>query len=146
MKASMMRLSFCRRFRKQLGVCSLLLLMSVSLWAQARTFHITADKDSRYKMDGTANPTLVLKAGETVHLHITANRGKTFNRDGSVHGFALVRAKDRTPVKGWAMLLKPGEQDFDVVTPNEPGTYEVVCTVICSAQHEQMRMKVVVTP
>ena len=44
------------------------------------------------------------------------------------------------------MLLKPGTQEFALTAPTEPGEYEVVCTVICSQDHEGMRMKFVVVP
>jgi hypothetical protein len=73
-------------------------------------------------------------------------KAKTHNRDGSVHGFTLVRAKDRKPVEGWDFLLQPGIQEFAVRAPLEPGEYEVICTVICSAAHEGMNMKFVVLP
>jgi heme/copper-type cytochrome/quinol oxidase subunit 2 len=74
-------------------------------------------------------------------LRVTANRGKSWNRDGSIHGFTLLRAKDRTKVDGWDLLLKPGKQEFLLTVPNEPGLYEVICTVICSQDHEGMHMK-----
>jgi len=110
----------------------------------ARTINITADKDSRFKIDGKANATLRMKAGEHIHLHITAFKAKNADVDGAIHGFALLRAKDRLKVPGWRFDLDPGEQDFDLIAP-EAGEYIVVCTVICSDQHEQMTMKVVVT-
>ena len=110
-----------------------------------RVIEILADKDSSYRMAGQAHPELRLKAGETVTLRITARKAKTGNRDGSVHGFALLRAKDRLPVAGWNLFLKPGTEDFHLTAPTEPGEYVVVCTVICSEHHEQMHMKVTVT-
>ena len=63
-------------------------------------------------------------------------KAKNHNRDGSIHGFSLLRAKDRSRVPGWDFLLKPGMQEFMVNAPSEPGEYVVVCTVICSADHE----------
>ena len=33
-----------------------------------------------------------------------------------------------------------------MTAPNEPGAYEVVCTVICSEDHEGMHMKFTVLP
>ena len=68
------------------------------------------------------------------------------NRDGAIHGFTLLRAKDRSPVDGWDFMLKPGVQEFSLVAPGEPGEYVVVCTVICSQDHEGMNMKFVVLP
>ena len=105
-----------------------------------------ADKDSRYKVAGQANPQITLRAGEMVILHITAVRAKTWNRDGSIHGFAMVRAGDRGKVPGWNLLLRPGTQEFALIAPAEPGQYEVLCTVICSDNHEGMHMKVTVLP
>ena len=107
---------------------------------------VLADKDSRYKIAGERTPEIVVKAGEPVLLRITARRGKTWNRDGSIHGFSLLRTKDRSRVPNWDLLLKPGTQEFHLTAPAEPGEYIVVCTVICSEGHEGMHMKFVVTP
>jgi heme/copper-type cytochrome/quinol oxidase subunit 2 len=116
------------------------------LIAQARVIEVTADRDSRYKIAGQRTPEITVKAGEQVVLRVTANRGKSWNRDGSIHGFTLLRAKDRTKVEGWDLLFKPGKQDFALTAPNEPGEYVVVCTVICSEDHEGMHMKFSVLP
>lgn len=123
-----------------------LLLLPPHAGAQARVIEITADRDSRYKMAGQRTPEITVKAGEQVLLRITAFRGKSWNRDGSIHGFTLLRAKDRTKVDGWDLMLKPGKQEYAVTAPNEPGEYEVVCTVICSEDHEGMHMKFTVLP
>src|SRR5215467_5672000 len=114
--------------------------------AQARTIEFTADHDSRYKISGMRSPEITVHAGEQILLRVTANRGKSWNRDGSIHGFTLLRAKDRTRVEGWDLLLKPGKQEFVMTVPNEPGDYVVVCTVICSEEHEGMHMKFTVLP
>ena len=114
--------------------------------AQVHIVEITADSDSRYKIAGQRTPEITVKAGEQVLLRVTAHRGKTWNRDGSIHGFTLLRAKDRSKVDGWELLFKPGKQEFLLIVPNEPGAYEVVCTVICSEDHEGMHMKFIVLP
>jgi heme/copper-type cytochrome/quinol oxidase subunit 2 len=114
--------------------------------AQAHIIELTADSDSRYKIAGQRTPEITAKAGEQVLLRVTAHRGKSWNRDGSIHGFSLLRAKDRTKVDGWDLLFKPGKQEFVLTVPNEPGEYEVVCTVICSEDHEGMHMKFTVLP
>jgi heme/copper-type cytochrome/quinol oxidase subunit 2 len=117
--------------------------------AQAIPVHVIevlADKDSRYKIAGEKKPEITVKAGEPILLRITARKGKSWNRDGSIHGFSLLRAKDRSKVEGWDLLLKPGTQEFPMTAPGEPGEYVVVCTVICSEEHEGMFMKFVVTP
>jgi heme/copper-type cytochrome/quinol oxidase subunit 2 len=114
--------------------------------AQAHVVEVLADKDSRYKIVGERTPEITVKAGEAVLLRITARRGKSWNRDGSIHGFSLLRAKDRSKILGWDLLLKPGLQEFPLTAPLEPGEYVVVCTVICSEEHEGMHMKFVVVP
>jgi heme/copper-type cytochrome/quinol oxidase subunit 2 len=123
-------------------------LLAGKLWAQLmpHVIELTADRDSRYKMAGLRTPEITVKAGEQVVLRVTANRGKSWNRDGSIHGFTLLRAKDRTKVEGWDLLFKPGKQEFVLTAPAEPGQYEVVCTVICSEDHEGMHMKFTVLP
>jgi len=123
-----------------------LVLVSLPAQGQGRVIELVADKDSRYKMEGKDKPSITVKAGESVVLRITARRGKSWNRDGSIHGFSLLRAKDRSKVSGWDLLLKPGKQEFQLTAPAEPGDYEVVCTVICSEDHEGMHMKFVVEP
>jgi plastocyanin len=112
--------------------------------SQMRVVEILADKDSRYKIDGRASPTLTFKAGEEVQFRITAKKAKTHNRNGSIHGFALIRKKDGAKFADWDLELKPGTQEFVLKVPSEPGEYEIVCTVICSEGHEDMNMKVIV--
>src|SRR5271155_301160 len=114
--------------------------------AQPRVIEVLADSDSRYKIAGARTPEIVVKAGERLLLRVTARRGKSWNRDGSIHGFTLLRAKDRTKVEGWDLLFKPGKQEFHLTAPSDPGQYEVVCTVICSEDHEGMHMKFTVLP
>jgi hypothetical protein len=122
------------------------LISCMPVCAQARTIEILADKDSRYKIAGQRTPVIVLKAGESVFLRFTAVRAKTWNRDGSIHGLALLRAADRSKVPGWNLLLRPGTQEFALTAPADPGDYEALCTVICSDDHEGMHMKVIVLP
>ncbi len=119
-------------------------------WAQnaqpARVIEILADHDSRYRMEGLKQPIITVRAGELITLRITAKKAKNVNRDGAIHGFTLLRAKDRSPVPDWDFLLKPGTQEFKLAAPGEPGEYVVICTVICSQDHEGMNMKFVVLP
>jgi heme/copper-type cytochrome/quinol oxidase subunit 2 len=129
-----------------IAVLSIVLGCELPVHAQARLIELTADRDSRYKIAGMGVPEITVKAGEHIVLRVTARRGKSWNRDGSVHGFSLLRAKDRTKVEGWDLLFKPGTQEFQMTTPAEPGEYEVVCTVICSEEHEGMHMKFTVLP
>jgi heme/copper-type cytochrome/quinol oxidase subunit 2 len=111
---------------------------------QMRVVEILADKDSRFKVGRQVNPTLTFKAGEEVQFRVTAKKAKTLNRNGSIHGFALIRKKDGAKVPDWDLELKPGIQEFVLKVPSEPGEYEIVCTVICSDGHEDMSMKVIV--
>lgn len=127
-------------------VTALLLLSSALSAADVHVIEVLADKDSRYKIPGQKKPEITVRAGEALLLKITARRGKTWNRDGTIHGFTLLRASDRSKVKGWNLVLMPGEQEFEMTAPAEPGDYIVLCTVICSEEHEGMNMKFTVVP
>ena len=129
-----------------IAVLSTLLIGLNRASAQTRVIEVLADSDSRYKIAGERTPEITVKAGEQVLLRVTARRAKSWNRDGSIHGFTLLRAKDRTKVEGWDLLFKPGKQEFQLTAPTEPGEYLVVCTVICSEDHEGMHMKLTVLP
>jgi heme/copper-type cytochrome/quinol oxidase subunit 2 len=140
-----------RRAAFRLLVVTLTVTASLSrgLFAQQPAEHlieVIADHDSRYKIAGQDKPVITVTAGEAIRLRITAIKAKNHARDGSIHGFALLRASDHVPVPGWDLLLKPGTQEFSLTAPDEPGEYLVVCTVICSANHEQMTMKFIVEP
>lgn len=135
-----------RRILAVIATASALLIGGSHAFGQARVIEITADRDSRYKIAGQKVPEITVKAGEQVLLRVTANKAKSWNRDGSIHGFTLLRAKDRTRVEGWDLLFKPGKQEFLMTAPSEPGEYVVVCTVICSEEHEGMHMKFTVLP
>jgi heme/copper-type cytochrome/quinol oxidase subunit 2 len=113
---------------------------------QVHVIEIVADKDSRYKSPDGGKPEITLKAGEQVLLRVSARKAKSWNRDGSIHGFTLLRAGDRTKVQGWNLLLRPGQQEFQLNAPADPGEYVVVCTVICSEDHEGMNMRLLVVP
>ncbi len=134
-------------------ICSHVILLVVCLGtglpfaqAQIHVVELVADKDSRYKTPSGNKPEISVKAGEPVLLRVTARKAKTWNRDGSIHGFTLLRASDRTKVPDWNLLLRPGTQEFQLTAPAEPGEYLVVCTVICSEDHEGMNMRLVVVP
>jgi hypothetical protein len=122
------------------------LAASLPAFGQARIIEVLADKDSHFKIPGQGRAEITAKAGEPILLRIIARKGKTWNRDGTVHGFTLLRAKDHSKVPGWNLELKTGPQEFTLMAPAEPGDYEVLCTVICSDDHEAMRMKFTVLP
>jgi heme/copper-type cytochrome/quinol oxidase subunit 2 len=117
----------------------------IPVGSRTRVIEVLADRDSRYKIAGEKIPQISVKAGEPIILRITARKAKSWNRDGSIHGFSLLHAKDRSKVPGWDLLLRPGTQDFSMIAPDQPGEYVVVCTVICSEDHEGMFMRFVVT-
>ena len=114
--------------------------------AEPRLIELAADHDSRYRISGQKTPEITVKAGEAILLRVTARKAKSWNRDGSIHGFSLLHARDRTRVDGWDLLFKPGTQEFSLTAPAEPGEYEAVCTVICSEDHEGMHLKFTVVP
>jgi heme/copper-type cytochrome/quinol oxidase subunit 2 len=124
----------------------LLLLLPVKAQQAPRVIEVIAGHDSRYKIQGMSKPSITVTANERILLRVTAIRAKQSNRDGSIHGFSLLRPKDHQPVPGWELLLKPGVQEFPLTAPAESGEYQVVCTVICSEGHEQMNMKFIVEP
>lgn len=155
-KASLVRAAFLAGFAAlALSASPATLVLSASVSAavpapqsavQRRYIEIIADHDSQFRIPGQSNPTITVAPGEPLRLHITAIKAKNRNRDGAIHGFTLLRAKDRTPVPGWDLELHPGTRDYDLDAPLEPGEYEIVCTVICSSNHEQMSMRFIVLP
>jgi hypothetical protein len=134
------------RARAFTALLLLLLLLPVKAQQAPRVIEVIAGHDSRYKIEGQSKPSITVTANEKILLRVTAIRAKQSNRDGSIHGFSLLRPKDHQPVPGWELLLKPGVQEYALTAPAEPGEYQVVCTVICSEGHEQMIMKFIVEP
>lgn len=130
----------------RLALASAALAFPAAAGGQVHVIELLADKDSRYKIAGQERPEITVKAGEQVLLRITARKARTWNRDRSIHGFTLLHAKDRSKVPGWNLLLRPGTQEFLLTAPLEAGEYVVLCTVICSEEHEGMNMKFVVVP
>lgn len=106
------------------------------------TVNLIADHNSVFRVLGDKRE-MELVAGEPVHLHVEARKAKSMNRDGSVHGLVLLNSR-RKPAPGWDLIFKPGIQEIELIAPTEPGLYEAVCTVICSTEHEQMKLRVVV--
>jgi|SRR5579859_104639 len=126
---------------------AVLFLLSAPAFSQSpRVIEVLADSNSHFKIPGQSRAEISVKAGEPLLLRIEAHKGKTWNRDGAVHGFTLLHAKDHARVPGWDFELQEGVQEFTVNAPSKPGKYEVVCTVICSGDHEGMRMKFEVLP
>lgn len=104
--------------------------------------NITADKDNTFRLPGQKKAILTVKANEVLLLHITSRKGTEWDKDGAVHSFTIKELKDQ----GWDLRLKEGTQDFTVVAPSEPGEYTIECTVKCGEGHDDMKMKLIVTP
>ena len=106
-----------------------------------RLINVVAGKDGRFKVPGQKHAVITVKAGEVLHLHIVAHRGSEWAKDGAVHSFTVNALKDQ----GWDLRLKEGVNDFTLVAPG-PGEYLVECTVKCGDGHDDMKMKMIVTP
>lgn len=110
-----------------------------------RVVHLIAGRNSTFRIEGPKSSELDLLPDELITLHVEAQKAKSMNRDGSVHGLVLLDSH-RKPVPGWELLFKPGVQEIQLNAPAEPGIYEAICTVICSTDHEHMKFRVVVRP
>src|SRR5438045_1596593 len=100
------------------AVGGILLMMSLPAVGQSRIIEVLAGNNSRFKVAGQDRPEITVKAGEPLLLRIEARKGKSWNRNGAVHGFTLLRAKDRAKVPGWDFELQPGESvDGAVAVP-----------------------------
>jgi len=108
-----------------------------------RIIDVVADKDNRFKIAKQKDPVITMKVNEVIVLRITARRGAEWDdKDGTIHTFTITALKN----KGWDFRLKEGTQQFPVVAPSEPGEYKVECTVKCGKGHDDMKLKLVVTP
>jgi heme/copper-type cytochrome/quinol oxidase subunit 2 len=123
------------------AVPGMAILMAASL--PPRVIDVVADKDNRFKIAKQKDPVITMKANEVAVLRITAHKAMEWDdKDGSVHTFTINALKG----KGWDFRLKDGVNQFPVVAPAEPGEYVVECTIKCGKGHDDMKMKLVVTP
>lgn len=108
-----------------------------------RLITLIADKDNLFKITGQKLPVITVKANEVIHLRIIANKSTDWDKsDGTIHTFTINALKDQ----GWDLRLKEGTQDFTLVAPAQPGQYVIECTVKCGSGHDDMKMRLVVTP
>lgn len=121
-------------------LAALLLPWSVASGSE-RLITVIADKDNLFKVPGQKIPIITMKANEVVHLRIIAHKSTEWAKDGTIHTFTINALKDQ----GWDLRLKEGTQDFTLVAP-APGEYVIECTVKCGEGHDDMKMKLVVTP
>jgi heme/copper-type cytochrome/quinol oxidase subunit 2 len=121
---------------------SLLMLSGSATAGTPRVISVTADKDNMFKIPGQKIPVITLKANEVIQLRITAIKSTEWDKDGTIHTFTINALKDQ----GWDLRLKEGTQTFTLAAPAEPGEYVVECTVKCGAGHDDMKMRLVVTP
>jgi heme/copper-type cytochrome/quinol oxidase subunit 2 len=120
----------------------LMIVGTFAFEAYPKIWHVTATKDQTFVVEGEKIPIITVKAGETVHLKITAEKAQKVASDGSVHSFTI---KELTN-EGWNLRLKPGTTDYTLTAPSKPGEYSIQCMVPCGAGHAEQKMKLVVQP
>ncbi len=126
-----------------LCLLSFLVMVSTSITAGTpRVISVTADKDNMFKIPGQKMPVITLKANEVIQLRITAIKSTEWDKDGTIHTFTINALKDQ----GWDLRLKEGTHTYTLAAPADPGEYVVECTVKCGAGHDDMKMRLVVTP
>ena len=102
-----------------LAVCLIVgTLIPVMSRTEAREIHLVVRDMAFYLADDprTANPTIIVSAGETVRIVIRNDER------GIRHDFALPIADASTRTLEWS---EQGE--VTVTVPSQPGTYEYVC-------------------
>lgn len=123
---------------------SWLLLLSYGNAADPRVIEILADKDNLFKIPGQKGkqPTITLKVNEVVTLRITSKKGPEWEKDGATHSLVIKELKNQ----GWNIRLFEGTKDFTLVAPAKPGQFKSECLVKCGKGHDDMVVKLVVTP
>jgi len=130
------------RTMKSLAIIGFFLAGSIA-WSQTpKTVEVIAGNDNTFKVTGQKKPVITVKAGQVIKLHVIAKKGQEWAKDGSVHSITINSLKDQ----GWDLPLKEGSNDFTVVAPSTPGEYTIECAIKCGQGHEDMKMKLVVTP
>jgi heme/copper-type cytochrome/quinol oxidase subunit 2 len=120
----------------------IVMLGSFARAAEPKVWHVTATKDQTFVVEGEKKPVITVKAGEIVHLNITAEKSQRVANDGSVHSFTIKELASQ----GWDLKLKPGTQEYTLTAPSKPGEYLVQCMMPCGPGHAAQKMKLVVLP
>ncbi len=111
---------------------------------QPRVIQITADSDNRFKVAGQKQPVITVKAKEVIKFRINSKWGdeKDPKWPGCPHSFSVKGLEDQ----GWNKCLKEGMTEIVLVTPSTPGEYKIECLAKCGKGHDDMAMKMIVTP
>lgn len=107
----------------------------------AKVWEVVADKDATFKVVGQKKAVITVKSGQVVKIRVIGKKGPEFDKDGAVHSFTINDLKDQ----GWDARVKEGINELTFVAP-APGEYEIICAVKCGQGHDDMKMKLVVTP
>ena len=108
--------------------------------ADTRTVEIIAGSDNTFRIPGEKAPVIHAKPGELLTLHVVAQKGGEWAKDGAVHSLVIRSLRDQ----GWDFRLHEGAQELQAKAPLTPGEYVIECTVKCGRGHDDMRMKLVV--
>ena len=115
----------------------------VPMQAQSpKVWEVIAGKDATFRVVGQKKAVITVKAGQVIKVKVIGQKGPEFDRNGSVHSFTINELKDQ----GWDVQVKEGVNQFTFVAPGAPGEYEIICIVKCGQGHDDMKMKLVVTP
>jgi hypothetical protein len=141
--------SFARSWRLISGVALLLLFAMVvpSLHPLAqgpRLIEITAGSDNLFKVKGQKLAVITVKPKEVLKFKILSKWGdeKDPKWPGCPHSFSVKGYEDQ----GWNVCLKEGNNEFVLVAPSTPGNYKIECLAKCGKGHDDMIMKMIVTP
>src|SRR6516164_4335480 len=97
-----------------LVLVSALIPTPVNAAGTGKVWEIDATKDQTFVVKGEKKPVITVRAGESVTLRITAQKGAAQAKDGSVHGFTIKSLADQ----GWNVRLKEGTQEITLKAPD----------------------------
>ena len=124
-----------------LVAATILLAATPSAAQPPKVWEVIADQDATFKVVGQKKAVVTVKAGQVVKIRVIGKKGPEFDKDGAVHSFTINDLKDQ----GWDARVKEGVNEITLVAP-APGEYEIICAVKCGPGHDDMKMKLVVTP